>query len=401
MWPDSADTVVTPTHDDPPPAAQPFRQFILKVHGRCDLACDYCYVYAMADQRWRARPAVMPEQVVARTAARIAEHLRAHRLDRVDVVLHGGEPLLAGADMLAGTVRAIRAEVGGSAGVRFCVQTNGVRLNARLLRVLARERVSVSVSLDGDRAAHDRHRRRHDGRGSHDLVDAALRRLSSPEHRHLFAGLLCAVDLRNDPVATYEALLAYGPPAVDFLLPHGNWTAPPPGRSPDAAGSPYGDWLVAVFDRWYRSPSREVRVRMFDEIINVLLGGSSRLDGIGLSPLAAVVVETDGTIDSGDTLKSAHAGAGDTGLDVSRHSFDDALRLPQVRLRQAGIAALGAPCDRCPVRRTCGGGLYAHRYRAGSGFANPSVYCPDLLRLITHIRATLDGDLARLRGAAR
>src|SRR6266566_6361340 len=23
----------------------PFRQFILKIHGRCDLSCDYCYVF--------------------------------------------------------------------------------------------------------------------------------------------------------------------------------------------------------------------------------------------------------------------------------------------------------------------------------------------------------------------
>ena len=28
----------------------PFRQFILKVHSRCNLSCSYCYVYEMADQ---------------------------------------------------------------------------------------------------------------------------------------------------------------------------------------------------------------------------------------------------------------------------------------------------------------------------------------------------------------
>lgn len=35
---------------------------------------------------------------------------------------------------------------------------------------------------------------------------------------------------------------------------------------------------------------------------------------------------------------------------------------------------------------SCGGGLYTHRYRDdGSRFDNPSVYCPDLLTLISHI----------------
>ena len=42
----------------------------------------------------------------------------------------------------------------------------------------------------------------------------------------------------------------------------------------------------------------------------------------------------------------------------------------------------------------CGGGLYPHRYRAGSGFRHPSVYCADLLRLITHVRDRVRGDLA-------
>ncbi|MGH8573602.1 MAG: FxsB family cyclophane-forming radical SAM/SPASM peptide maturase, partial [Gammaproteobacteria bacterium] len=37
----------------------PIRQFVLKVYSRCNLACDYCYVYQMADQTWRDRPLVM------------------------------------------------------------------------------------------------------------------------------------------------------------------------------------------------------------------------------------------------------------------------------------------------------------------------------------------------------
>jgi hypothetical protein len=36
----------------------------------------------------------------------------------------------------------------------------------------------------------------------------------------------------------------------------------------------------------------------------------------------------------------------------------------------------------------------AHRYRPGTGFANPSVYCPDLMRLIGHISDTMRADIA-------
>ena len=54
----------------------PFREFIVKIHSRCDLACDYCYVYEMADQSWRDRPRRMSAEIASLTAMRIGEHAR-------------------------------------------------------------------------------------------------------------------------------------------------------------------------------------------------------------------------------------------------------------------------------------------------------------------------------------
>jgi uncharacterized protein len=367
-----------------------FRQFILKIHGRCDLACDHCYVYTMADQRWRDRPRAMSRNTMDQVAERIAEHARAHRLGSVEVILHGGEPLLAGPERLAHCVTGLRNECGPDVEVRVRMQTNGLRLGPDVLRLLDELRIRVGVSLDGTEAAHDRHRKRPDGTGSYSLVSSSLRALG--ERRHLFGGLLCTIDLRNDPIATYESLLEFAPPAVDFLLPNGNWSSPPPGRDPRSAATPYADWLIAVFDRWYRAPEQETRVRIFAEIMNVLLGGRSTVEGIGLSPTAMVVVETDGSIEGSDMLASAYQGAAATGLHVARDSFDAALRLPTFQNPDP------APeCLPCPVHRVCGGGLHAHRYRAGRGFANPSVYCADLYRLISHVRDSVARDLVPLR----
>src|SRR5437763_14948229 len=78
----------------------PFRQFILKVHSRCNLSCTYCYVYEMAEQGWPALPRRMDTAIAALVADRIGEHARAHDLPGVEVILHGGEPLLAGTGSL-------------------------------------------------------------------------------------------------------------------------------------------------------------------------------------------------------------------------------------------------------------------------------------------------------------
>lgn len=369
----------------------PFSEFIVKIHSRCDLACDYCYMYEMADQSWRDRPRRMSPQIAERTAMRIGEHARTHRLANVTLILHGGEPLLAGRDLISGLVTAVRAAAGPAVAVSTFVQTNAVGLDDSYLRLFEELSIRVGVSLDGSPEAHDWHRRFPSGRGSYAAVSAALRRLVGGRYQHLFSGLLCTIDLRNDPLQTYESLVTFEPPRIDFLLPHGTWDSPPPGRIPGGTQTPYADWLIAIFDRWYVAPRS--RIRLFEEIMHLILGGTSGTETVGLAPSRLVVVETDGAIEQGDMLKAAYPGAPETGLHVDRDQFDAALLTPGVVARQLGERALADECQACTIRRVCGGGLYAHRYRAGTGFANTSVYCPDLIHLIRHIYMTMQADI--------
>jgi len=375
---------------------RPFRQFVVKLHSRCNLSCSYCYVYRHVDQGWRAQPAVMSTETVRVLAARIAEHARRHCLDAVALVIHGGEPLLAGPDRIADLVGAVRAGLPTGTTTDVTVQTNATLLDDGFLALFHRLGIRVGVSVDGGRAAHDRHRRHADGRPSHPAVARALARLASAEHRHLYAGLLATVDLANDPVRVYEDLLRHRPPEIDLLLPHGNWTNPPPGRLADSAATPYGDWLVAVFDRWYGAGTRETGIRLFESLISLVLGGPSRTEAVGSGAADAVTVETDGSLEATDALKTTAPGLAATGLTIRDHTFDAVARHPRVRAQRAGRAGLAAACRGCPVVAACGGGLYAHRYAADTGFANPSVYCRDLHRLVRHIRSWVAADV-RLR----
>jgi uncharacterized protein len=369
----------------------PFSQFVVKIHSRCDLACDYCYMYELADQTWRDQPRRMPEEIAKQTAFRIGEHARAHGMPAVDLILHGGEPLLAGPHLISLLVTATREQAGPDVQVNAKLQTNGVGLNDSYLQLFRELDIRVGVSLDGDAEAQNRHRRFPSGRGSYAAALAGLRKLNGERYRHLFGGLLCTIDLHNDPVATYESLASLDPPKIDFLLPHGTWTEPPPGRVPDPGEAPYADWLIEIFDHWYPRP--RTGIRLFEEIMQLLLGGASFSEVVGLAPTRILVIETDGVIEQGDSLKIAFHGAPYTGLHVDRDPIDAALSLPGMVARQLGAEALPPACRECRIQKVCGGGLYAHRYRAGNGFYNPSVYCPDLMRLIDHIRASLQATI--------
>jgi uncharacterized protein len=392
-----ADAPPSATRHRPAVVAPQVRQVVLKVHSRCNLACDYCYVYRHADQDWRDRPRVMAPGTVRRVADRLAAHMARHDADRVRVVLHGGEPLLAGLAVLDRTVRTLRAALPAGATLDVAMQTNGLLLDEAALDLCHTHGIDVGVSVDGDRTANDRHRRHADGRGSFAEVAAALRLLARPEHRARYAGLLCTVDLANDPIAVYEGLREFDPPRLDLLLPHGNWSAPPPGRHPDDPATPYADWLIAVFDRWYAEAPRRTGIRLFESLIALLLGGRSGTQALGVADPDVMTIETDGTIEGTDTLKTTTASAMRTGFDVFRHSFDEALCHPSLAGRPTRIAALAPACRACPVVDVCGGGLYAHRFRDGVGFTHRSVYCADLFRLIRHVQETVTADLEALR----
>ena len=364
----------------------PLNQFVLKICSRCDLACDHCYVYEAADQSWRSQPKVISDEVTRRSAQRIAEHASRRGIRAVQVVLHGGEPLLAGVGRMRKIITELRSALRGVCDLDLRIHTNGVRLNEEFCELFTELGVKVGISIDGDRAANDRHRRYADGRSSYEHVIRAIGLLRTSRYRHLYAGLLCTIDTANDPVAVYDALIALSPPRIDFLLPHATWDDPP-ARVP-GTDSQYADWLIGIFDRWLAG-GRPVGIRTFESILSTLTGGGNLTEALGLAPSSLAVIETDGAYEQVDSLKVAFDGAPATGLNVFEHALDLVEEHPGIVARQLGLAGLCQTCRECPVVTSCGGGLYAHRYRSSTGFANPSVYCADLLTLITHIKSRL------------
>lgn len=381
----------------------PISQFVLKVHSRCDLACDHCYVYEHADQSWRRMPVAMTAERADWAGRRIAEHAAAHGLPEVCVILHGGEPLLLGVPRMRAVLEKLRSWLTPVTAVDLRIVTNGVQLNKQWCELFAEYGVKVGVSLDGDQAANDRHRRHRNGGSSYAQVIGALTLLQAPAFRHLYAGILCTIDIANDPEAVYDALAAQAPPRLDLLLPHATWHNPP-ARPPGPGGNDgrrhldtaYADWLLRIYRRWTRQ-GRPMPIRLFDSLLSAARGGPSFTEALGTDPADLLVIDTDGSWTQPDSMKTVLDGAAATGMQVTEHAVDEVARHPQIAARQGGLGALCATCRACPVVLICGGGLYAHRYGPG-GFDNPSVYCADLKELIT--RVTADEHLAPVRTAA-
>ena len=358
--------------------------FLVKVASRCNLDCDYCYVYHHADQSWRSMPRLLSDAHQDAFAERLAEYAAAVGLRRAAVIFHGGEPLLAGVDRLVGFARKIRSAAP-HVEVDFGLQTNGLLLTDAVLDALEAEAISVSLSMDGPREAHDLHRTTRKGRSSFDKVEAALERLK--QRPTIFAGVIAVIDTSVRPEQLLSFFANHKVPKLDFLLPDSHHDRPPPGR--DADPTLYERWLIEAFDTWLdRYP--QLPVRTFEALLDVAAGLPSGTDAFGFGDVSLLSVETDGTWHDLDVLKVAGEGAtrlGGSVMDtpIERLAASTAIASHRRLLTKSGLSDL---CRACDVVDVCGGGSVPHRHRGG-GFVNPTVYCGEMKALIRHVQTRL------------
>jgi uncharacterized protein len=364
--------------------------FVLKIAERCNLNCSYCYMYNKGDTSFRDRPKFLSRPVASAMLQRIAAYGRRHEIPRISLALHGGEPLLVGRDWAEWFLdEATRA--GDAAGVAFgfAMQTNGTLLNEHWADLLARYDVRLGVSCDGPPQVHDRERVDHGGRGSYAEVRRAIELLAAG-----YPGRWGVLTVANPEVpgsSVLEHFAELGVPHVDFLWPDFHHDDPPPWPS-----GTLGAYYRELFDCWYDELDSPPRIRWFESVINLLLGGRSRIDALGGDPITDVMVESDGTWEPLDTLRTCESGITRTGLDVLTHDVEAIWDVPLYQTGLRNQELLAPTCLECPFRQVCGGGYLAHRYSRKTGFANPSVHCADLLDVLWHIRRRVAAELESL-----
>ena len=369
----------------PPNGFHPLHTFILKVASGCNINCSYCFIYNQADSRWKSQPKLMSFPTAARVAERIRDHCEKHNKERVSIVYHGGEPLLGGPEHIRGIADAFDSVFAGSGiDCSYGMQSNGLLLSPEILDILGDREISLGISCDGPPRVNDLLRVDHRGRSTSNRLEEKLQLLL--DYRHdVFSGFLSVINLSGDPCEIYDYLMGFRPKRIDFLLPYDNHSRYPEGKA-SFESSEYGEWLARLYDHWIASNST-VRIRWLASLIQLLLGGYSLVESIGLDPVDLVVVETNGEIEAVDSLKAAVNGATWLGFNVFDNSFEEVLGHAAVIARQTGLSSLCNTCRSCDYVSVCGAGYLPNRFSNANGFDNPTVYCHDMMFLIDHIRS--------------
>lgn len=363
--------------------------FLIKIASRCNLACDYCYMYEHADQGWRAQPPLMSDGIRRKVAERIGEYAKEIDLRRLVVVFHGGEPLLAGARRIAETASLIRTALPREARADFSLQTNGTLLDEEAVACLETADISIALSLDGPRQVNDLHRLGHAGESSFEKSLNALELLEG--HPKSYAGLIAVIDPKTNPEEILTFFARRNPPRLDFLLPDANHQRPPAGRDSDP--DLYKNWLMRAFDLWFDAYPH-VPIRLFDAVLSGIAGLPSDTDAFGFGDVSLLSIETDGSYHDLDVLKITAEGMTALGYDVKSHSISEAIGSAQIATHRNLLKkdGLSSKCLSCPEVEICGGGSVPHRY-SHDGFRNPTVYCEEMLALIGHARKRVQAAL--------
>lgn len=155
-----------------PPKAVPLRALSLAVAQKCNLGCTYCYAQQGS---FGGDAASMSAEIANASVDRLFDGIQPG--DRVTLAFMGGEPLVNRATLHSAARHAAQQASIRKVKVGFTMTTNATLLLQEDIDLFQQFRFTITVSIDGLQASHDRLRPFASGRGSYDRVRENVGRL--------------------------------------------------------------------------------------------------------------------------------------------------------------------------------------------------------------------------------
>lgn len=357
---------------------------ILKVIERCNLACSYCYFFFGGDDSYKNHPPVMRHNTISDIADFLAQGIQDLGIETLNLYFHGGEPLLQRKidfDAMCNTF----SERLSFTNLLLGLQTNATLIDEEWIDLFKKHKVSVGVSVDGDKETHDQYRIDKKGKGSYERTKKGIFLLRNKLEETV--GGLCVVNPHSSGKKSYEHLVHdLGFTHLDFLFPDNHYD-----NSATEINLAVGNYLCEAFDAWIADDNPNIHIRFFSSLLSRLLGKDSHY--INFGPLqdgvAAISVSSNGELSPDDTLKPTSPHITQTGKTIYNASLKDFLREPVFGMLHDAKTILPSLCQECVWQKICAGGEPINRYRKENNFDNPSVYCTSLKRIYEKVTTHL------------
>lgn len=150
------------------------KQMTLCVTQNCNLRCSYC-VYSGQFQNFRTHKNISMSNTLAIDAA---DYFLKHAspYDDLYFTFYGGEPLL-NLPLISKVSKYLKKNLKNR--INFSITTNGTIINKKIIEYIKKNKVFLTISLDGNKYTHDKNRKFKNGNGSFDKILKNLEKLKS------------------------------------------------------------------------------------------------------------------------------------------------------------------------------------------------------------------------------
>ncbi len=355
-----------------------FLNFLVKpASGLCNLRCLYCFYEDETNNRSEKNRGIMKDETMDLLIDRAFQEIDSD--GRISFAFQGGEPTVAGLSFFRRFVDRIKSLQTPRVSVSYAIQTNGSLLDEEWAAFFRENRFLVGISLDGDKALHNLHRKDPVGGDTWNRVVKSLKLL---QKNNVDVNALCVVtgQAARHPERIYRELKSLGIGYLQFIACLDPIGEPRGCRPWSLSPESYGSFLCKLFDCWYRDweKGQYHSVRLFDDYIHILLGdGASTCSTCGRCG-SYFLVEADGSVYPCDffALDSWCMGNLRTHSLSELASGDTALRF------LAESAKKPAECAECRYGSICNGGCRNDWDQGSSGIRN--YYCMSFRMLLDY-----------------
>lgn len=369
-------------------------EVVLKITERCNIDCTYCYVFNRGDESYKLHPPYMSIETAADVAVFLAKSAQTLRSQRVIVDFHGGEPLMMKKGTFDQICTKIRQELSPTCRLVFNLQTNAMLVDEAWINLFDKHQVTIGVSLDGPKEINDTERIDHKGQGTYDRVIKGLRKLQSARDEGLIPGLgvLVVANPSFDGRRIYRHIVdELGILAFDVLLPinsHDDFDS--------AQTKRFTAYYLSIFEEWVSDDDPLIYVRFFDTAFSFLRSkpqppaGDISLVKMPVKSLL-LTIASDGGIGPDDSLRVGK-GIGQFGrYSVRTNSIEEIIEDDFMAALIDAETRIPDGCQACAWQYVCRGGAangrMINRYRASTGFNNPSILCDTLKKCYSSFAA--------------
>ena len=125
---------------------------IIKLTEVCNYSCDFCRY-----SNHRQIDEGMPEDLIIKIVSECISYNLIHGYNKINVIFHGGEPLLYGADRLQSVIKNIDTCDKSNIFIDYSIQTNASLISEKWIQIFKRFNFDVGISLDGPSELNNHH----------------------------------------------------------------------------------------------------------------------------------------------------------------------------------------------------------------------------------------------------